>query len=325
LLFLFLSGVVLIVVLLWRRPHPPTLRPATVPGQDVRVDVASTNGRPATESPQTEAQKHRQRLEQNGEVPIDADKTDWELAQQTSWWGKPLDPAKFWQDKPIWLDAESLAAARRRGRGYPPIPIHDPRFDRYENERDFTNSLAWDVEGPNIHFRFTERESVFWSTFNGTHPHPPDQLESEQNQLTDDIWRSRFLYEHGGNPARTNPTELREGEEALKAHWAGQGCPPEALTDDALFWAHVMKKRQEYESALAQGMSPDSPDAKRFSERTGIDSKYISDPLTSDQAKAASAWKITYLRRLRSERADEHYIQSYLRAWNLAEYEVFGQ
>jgi hypothetical protein len=40
--------------------------------------------------------------------------------------------------------------------------------------------------------------------------------------------------------------------------------------------------------------------------------------------RAANAWKIAYLQRLRREKTDESYINAYLQAWNLSATEVFG-
>jgi hypothetical protein len=42
-------------------------------------------------------------LELYGIVPEDADSFEWSLAEQTRWWGEPLDRKKFWQGKTIWL------------------------------------------------------------------------------------------------------------------------------------------------------------------------------------------------------------------------------
>jgi hypothetical protein len=55
-----------------------------------------------------------------------------------------------------------------------------------------------------------------------------------------------------------------------------------------------------------------------------VDPSYIIQPLTHEQLKAANAWKIGYLQRLRRENVDESYINAYLKAWNLSATEVFN-
>jgi hypothetical protein len=97
-----------------------------------------------------------------------------------------------------------------------------------------------------------------------------------------------------------------------------------------LFWAYVMKQRQEYAKEQAQADDWKSHGSHlaesfltRFLERLYVDPKFITDPLTPDQLKAANAWKIAYLQRLRREKTDESYITAYLKAWNLTEAEVF--
>ena len=58
-------------------------------------------------------------LEDLGQVPADADTVDWQLAQETSWWGKPLDPRVFWKGRTAWLDKAAESEARRHGRMFP--------------------------------------------------------------------------------------------------------------------------------------------------------------------------------------------------------------
>ncbi|HEY0455671.1 MAG TPA: hypothetical protein VGE41_04810, partial [Verrucomicrobiae bacterium] len=65
------------------------------------------------------------------------------------------------------------------------------------------------------------------------------------------------------------------------------------------------------------------PFAKTLASRAHVNSNYIIQPLTEDQLGAANAWKIAYLQRLRREKTDESYIQSYLKYWKLTEQEVF--
>ena len=72
-------------------------------------------------------------LEKLGYIPIPSDITDLLLADKTTWWGKRLDPKEFWKGKVIWNDRIAEFEANRRGRGYPPIPYDDPRFEHHSN------------------------------------------------------------------------------------------------------------------------------------------------------------------------------------------------
>lgn len=56
-----------------------------------------------------------------------------------------------------------------------------------------------------------------------------------------------------------------------------------------------------------------------------VDRKLITEPLMEDQLRAANAWKVAYLQRLRREKVDESYINAYLKAWSLSAAEVFPE
>ena len=47
--------------------------------------------------------------------------------------------------------------------------------------------------------------------------------------------------------------------------------------------------------------------------------------LSADDLKAANAWKIAYLRRLRTEKTDESYINAYVKAWGVDPKVVFTE
>jgi hypothetical protein len=79
--------------------------------------------------------------------------------------------------------------------------------------------------------------------------------------------------------------------------------PTEAFTDEALFWRRVLDNRHDFD----------------------FETNKIARPLTDAQMKAANAWKIAYLQRLRREKTDESYINAYLKAWNLSPAEVFPE
>jgi hypothetical protein len=148
---------------------------------------------------------------------------------------------------------------------------------------------------------------------------PPEKLALEQVDAASSIMEARYLYEKGGNVGRDTPQSIASHEEVVRQRFQELGCPPEALTEEALFWAYVFKNRQEYEKRTNRSLSVDY-----FLSHLAVDSKLITEPLTADQLKAANAWKIAYLQRLRRENTDESYLNAYLKAWNLSAAEVFG-
>ena len=84
--------------------------------------VAEANGeRDGQRIPSKEERLKMQRnerlalLEGLGYLPYDADWSDYKIAEDTSWWGRRLDPEVFWKDKVIWLDGTAVGEARRRG------------------------------------------------------------------------------------------------------------------------------------------------------------------------------------------------------------------
>ena len=84
-----------------------------------------------------------------------------------------------------------------------------------------------------------------------------------------------------------------------------------------------MKKRKEYAERLASGWTP-AQILQDFLEDVYVDPKYITEPLSEEDLRAANAWKVEYLRRLRAEKTDESYINAYMQAWSLSSNEVFG-
>jgi len=235
------------------------------------------------------------KLEFLGEVPKDAVNGDlnWQLAQHTTWWGKPLDAKKFWKDRVVWLSVSAKADARRRGRFYPPLPFKDEKLPAYPNdERLYGGGL----DDP-IKLVLSSTESAFWDNFNKTHPRPPEEIERQQETTVVDYF---------SNLSPSLKERIRN--EPVKMNY-----PMEAFTADALYWAYIQKCRKYYEkhTFLPSGLA--------------VDSKLITEPLTPEQLQKANAWKLDYLKRLRQEKTDEQYIQAYLKAWNLTEREVFGQ
>jgi hypothetical protein len=233
-------------------------------------------------------------LESLGQLPPGASLHDRWLAQRTSWWGKRLDPKEFWKGRVVWCDQKAIAAAHAHGRGYPPIPYADPGTKQFP---DVDHRPIPSAEGFEIPYISSSREAVFWDYFNRTHPMPPERID---------------LYQ-------TSAVKYRREDATFL------GCPPEALSEEALHWAGVMKLRDDYRAALALPPGQVAAMTNYVLGQGTVDPKLITEPLPADQLRAANTWKIAYLQRLRRQKTDESYINAYLQAWRLSAAEVFGR
>ena len=284
-------------------------------GEQIHGELAAFPGR-GERSRMSDKERLRW-LEQLGHVPEDADRKDWKLATETSWWGKPLDPQEFWKGKVVWFDEVAKAEAARHGRTYPPIPYDAATLARlnpalmraYPDE----GATSWGQAGPDTDggtrgTAITSRESAFWVWFARTYPHPPEDIERTQVQVEEIALR------HQGN--------ILEHEKQERISW---GYPPEALSEEALFWGYVVNRRREYKALLDAGNPPDSVQIEVFRRTLLVDPAYVTGSLTEEQVRTADSWKSAYLQRLRREQTTEPYIGAYLRAWNLSSDQVFGE
>ena len=257
-------------------------------------------------------------LEKLGQVPNGANVRDYYLAQRTTWWGKRLDPKEFWKGRVLWCDKSAVAAAVAHGRLLPPIPYEDPLFRSISDEDYKRRSAGAENYGGTA--LSSAREGAFWDYFNRSHPMPPEQIELDQRFVAQQAnsldWSSR--------EQRSGPRRWDELAKRSRGQMIWQGCPPEALSDEALRWAYIMKQREEYQAALAMPLAALALRTNFLFRSVSVDLRYITDPLTDEQVKAANAWKIAYLQRLRREKTDESYVSTYLQAWNLSAAEVFG-
>lgn len=121
-------------------------------------------------------------LEQLGEVPRGASLHDIALASKTTWWGKPLDPKKFWQGRVVWCDRSAKAAAAARGRAWPPMPYDDPSLGPYPDD-DGLKGIGMGEEGAGANAASSSKEGAFWCKFIETHPRPPEAIEYKQVTL----------------------------------------------------------------------------------------------------------------------------------------------
>jgi hypothetical protein len=103
------------------------------------------------------------------------------------------------------------------------------------------------------------------------------------------------------------------------------GCPPEAITDDALYWTYVEQQREVYNTQIAPLVGRNPYVVSNYLAKLYVASEVVTNTLTPEQLKAANAWKVAYLQRLQRENTDDSYINAYLKAWNLTASEVFTE
>jgi hypothetical protein len=262
-------------------------------------------------------------LEQLGYLPDDADDDDCRLIIKTSWWGKPVDPKKFWEGRPIWLDQSAFKAAPKIGRSYPPMPYDDPVVPKAPNdEKDFGGNA--DSQNRYLIFHSTQREGRFWDRFFKTHPKPPEELLRYQLEFAHMILQSKADFEFRGNPLNKTTQDIQESAQRLReGEPIVMGYPQEALRDDALLWTYILAERDDYQKNYAERAVSQPGSGRPFFARLAVNTNYILQPLTESQLQESIQWKIDYLRRLHQEKIDESYINAYLRAWNLKTDEVF--
>jgi hypothetical protein len=259
-------------------------------------------------------QKDRlQQLESAGQVPLDANIRDWQLAQKTSWWGKPLNPKTFWTNKVVWLDAAAQSLANRHGRTFPPIPYTDTTIPKYNGGNQ---TKLGSVEDGGLRFDWTPEERAFWTTFTITHPRPPADIESKQLEIYGNILALEQPIAEKGPPITAS--DVQDVKRVRTQQAIEQGYPTESFSDDALLWTYIYDRRREYEKLLAQGHTAGDPTMLAFIERSHIDPKLLTEPLSADQINTAESWKRTYLSRLQHQKTDQTYIQAYQNAWRLS-------
>lgn len=253
------------------------------------------------------------RVPDNAVYPIDP---DWQLAQATWWWGKPIDAQAFWQGRAIWHDTESESRAWRYGRRYPPMPFEDSSVADRSNRGKISRGVDL-AGGPIVRFVSSEREHAFWDKFTKTHPLPPEVIEREQRNYGASMVRTEYMLAHDPSYSarlRLKPGEPQEIIESARYHLRPFGFPDEALSSNALFWAYVFEERENYDKIMSVCGSS-SLVVSNYLKRLHVDQRSVTQPLTDRQIEKANAWKLHYLSRLRCEGTDESYIRAYMKRW----------
>ena len=227
----------------------------------------------------------------------------------TMWRCRRLDPVAFWKDRVVWHDDSATFAANRRGRAYPPMPYEDPAvLDRIDVDR-----YGYDDDSPHA---WNERESAFWSKFTRTHPKPPKNIARWMQREADSWLRTKHILENDQEMAKRLKYRASELNAMLNSdleNAADLGYPKEGVSPETYHWDHVMRKRIEYEELMNGPWADNATRVESFFSNVYVDKKLITEPLTADDIKAANAWKVAYLRRLRAEKWDESYINAYLK------------
>ena len=333
-IILGLSVLVLLGLLYFRQKRIPEISAGmTAPITAVdrksfsKPNIKQPSGTPTEPKKETRMQMTREDrlslLEQMGKIPDNPDTTDWQLAQQTSWWGKRLDRASFWKDKVIWLDASAQYEANRYGRLYPPIPYDAPAFASRSDE-DIDQSSSVSVEGPNVRFQCSNRENAFWNDFVFSHPHPPDDIARAQMEEADALLGMAYHAKRetaNDSQASASLSRLRENSQKRLQE---KGYPLEAFSDGVLKQSYLAQKRREYQVALEDEKAGNPMTMKRLQRRLYVDLAEISQPDTELERQTVNEWKLSYLRRLKAEKTDEMYIHAYLKAWDFDPKSVFG-
>ena len=266
-------------------------------------------------------------LEKLGYVPDDPDWTDYDLAEQTSWWGKKLDPKTFWEGRAVWNDKGAQFEAQRRGRYYPPMPYDDVSLSNRDDNDMKTDRDEYALREWQPDFKLSDREQTFWVQFWKTNPHTPEDIQRWLNDVANSWMKNKYYLENDPEMVkllRIKPKELTQDIASALRDTKNLGYPYECISPEAYLWEHVMQKRIEYEKLIAEGIKETSVSFKILFNNVYVDHALITEPLTQEQSDAANAWKVQYLNRLRSEQWDESYINAYLQAWNLTEEYVFG-
>lgn len=240
-------------------------------------------------------------LERLGQVPEDADARELDLAQETSWWGKRMDPREFWSNRVQWSDSNAVYEAGAKGRMYPPIPEQFANRFPTVDDRDRIASGAIDTPGPA--YRYTERESMFWSWFSSSHPIPPEELERQQ------AWTAWRVFSNGAGKPDMGALKMQMRDTIQL------GYPTEMFDLEALRWAYINSVRKEADRTRT--FSPEPGGYERVIRESGFEAAIVTGAVTSAETEALNRWKQKYVQRLTQEGADRSYIDAYKNKWNL--------
>lgn len=262
-------------------------------------------------------------LETLGRVPEDAKPSDWALAEHTSWWGKPLDATNFWRGRVIWCDETARREAARHGRMLPPVPPGDYSLPLSKSPR--SNKKQYDIQDPTPTYHYSSEERRFWEYWRRTTPPPPEMIAESQRQVAEYYLGGKKEIANGPNVARRTEESMQRGLTSQVKREIEMGFPPEAYDEQALYWALARGMREQQLRDEQNGHVTVGVLSPIVQTRLAIPAEYATRDLTPEETAKADAWRIAYLRRLKTQKTDQSYIDAYLKAWNLDPKEVFPE
>ncbi|MEI6564060.1 MAG: hypothetical protein WCO42_07125 [bacterium] len=188
-------------------------------------------------------------LEKLGHLPNEPWTDELRLAEKTSWWGKPIDPAVFWKNRPVWYDPVDRYA-HDRGRQCPPIPFYDSAL-RQCSTQDWQSSGCATPEGYTPRYVNNDYEQNFWAKWSRFLPQPPYLIENAQlgqaKLMMSVENRSRIPL----NQQRGRGITARDVEEywqTVGGMAKSDGCPPEAFERRAIYTIFVLNQYGKQET-----------------------------------------------------------------------------
>ena len=189
-------------------------------------------------------------LEKLGHLPNEPWPDEERLAEKTTWWGKPINPAVFWRDRPVWKDRDVSWAANSRGRQCPPIPFDDPDMSKFPTN-DTQNKGSAGVEGYTPAYVENLRERNFWAKWYYMLPQPPYLIENAQFSQAEIMMsaenRSRIPLDQQRGRGIT-ARDVDEYWQTVGGKAKSDGCPPEAFERRAIYATFVLNQYGKQEN-----------------------------------------------------------------------------
>ena len=198
------------------------------------------------------------------------------------------------------------------------MPFDDPTLNHTKDEYQDHVRLTGGDSGPWLMLHYNDREVAFWKKLPRAHRDVLSGLGSWQLGAAGQVLDMRREYKSGATEEQWNQLYNTQYRAPMK-----HGFPTEAFGDDALLWCYVVNKRRDYQELVRQGHGTNDVAIEKFKQELPVDAKYLTEPPDAEVQKRANAWKFAYLRRLRSQKIHEPYMDAYLKAWNLNPGEVF--
>ena len=256
-------------------------------------------------------------LERLGQLPVSPWTVEQQLAEKTSWWGKPLDSGTFWRNRPIWITQDVRWAANSRGRQCPPIPFDDPDL-LFLSTNDIRGKGAAGIEGYTPAYVSSVREHNYWAKWDRLLPRPPDAIVSEQIRAARSILFSEQQSRKPPDQQRGRPISAKDVNDRwnrIGRSAQADGFPPEAYQRKALYVAAVLNMYATQGTSASNSLNQ---------WRDIVPDEYL-DATEPTLRELDKEWKRAYLDRLKNGLPHhpqlapfmDGYIKAYLESWRL--------